>query len=105
MRQVILTTLLSLACVCVFAQDVPPKTEKEDLGVGTIVMKDHSTIKNITIHEVKEYWIVYIKNGSLHDLMMEKIERIEFPKSKLGSVKIEFHDNKPTIIFLDPQAN
>jgi|GEM_PF-4166095 len=101
MRQVILIIPLLLACFCSFSQDVPANSEKEDLGIGTIILKDHSIIKNIKIHEIREYWIVYVKNESLHDLMMEKIERIEFPKSKWGNVKIEFHDNKATIIFLD----
>lgn len=105
MRQVILTTLLSLVCMCVSAQDLSTPIEKEDLGAGMIILKDHSIIKNIAIHEIRDYWIVYMKNESLHDLMMEKIERIEFPKSKWGSVKIEFPDNKATIIFLDRPEN
>ncbi|HZX73944.1 MAG TPA: hypothetical protein VFE57_05975 [Cyclobacteriaceae bacterium] len=105
MRSIILTVLLSLACNSVFAQDLPTNPEKEDLGVGTIVLKDHSIIKNITIHEIKDYWIVYVKNESLHDLMMEKIERIEFPKSEWGNVKIEFRDHKPTLMFLNHPTN
>lgn len=78
----------------------PDLLKKEDLvalGVGKIVEKDRSVIKNITLHEVKEYWIVYIKNGSIHDLMIERIDRIEFSESKWGLVKIEFTNGKAKV--------
>ncbi len=78
----------------------PDLLKKEDLvalGVGKIVERDRSVIKNITLHEVKEYWIVYIKNGSIHDLMIERIDRIEFSESKWGLVKIEFTNGKAKV--------
>ncbi len=78
----------------------PDLTKREDLialGSGKIIEKDRSIIKNITLHEVKEYWIVYVKNGSIHDLLMEKIDRIEFNESKWGRIKLEFPDGKPKI--------
>ena len=78
----------------------PDLLKKEDLvalGVGKIVERDRSVIKNITLHEVKECWIVYIKNGSIHDLMIERIDRIEFSESKWGLVKIEFTNGKAKV--------
>src|SRR3990172_7198428 len=42
-----------------------------------IVFKDGSIRKNCKVKEINDYWIVYEKNGSLHDLMIEKIRRIE----------------------------
>lgn len=99
--------MFSIALASTFAQasqsEWPDLSKKEDLiglGVGRIVEKDHSIIKNITLHEVKEYWIVYIKNGSIHDLMTERIDRIEFSESKWGRIKIEFPGGKPKIATL-----
>lgn len=77
--------------------DLAKKEDLKALGIGKIIEKDRSILKNITLHEVKEYWIVYVKNGSVHDLMMEKIDRIEFSESKWGSIKIEFPGGKPKI--------
>ena len=75
----------------------PDFTKAEDLkalGTGKIIEKDNSIIKNIKILEIKEYWIVYEKNSSSHDIAMEVIRRIEFPDSKWGNVKLEFQNNK-----------
>ena len=80
--------------------DLSKKGDLLALGVGRIVEKDRTIIKNITIHEVKEYWIVYIKNGSIHDLMTERIDRIEFSECKWGRIKIEFPGGKPKIAAL-----
>lgn len=42
-----------------------------------IVLKDGSIKKNCKVIEIHEYWLVYEKDGSLHDLLIEKIKRIE----------------------------
>lgn len=71
----------------------------QKLGKGKIFEKDKSIKKNILLHEIhlpKEDsagWITYIKDGSLHDLLIEKIERIEFPEAEQGAVKMVFEDN------------
>ena len=91
--------LITTYSVATHAQ-LPDLSKKEDLkalGIGRIIEKDRSVLKNITLHEVKEYWVVYIKNGSIHDLLMEKIERVEFSESKWGPIKLEFTDGKPRI--------
>ncbi len=67
------------------------------LGVGRVIESDGTIIKNIKLLEIKEYWIVYIKNNSTHDLMMEKINRIEFDKSNWGQLKIIFENNQAKI--------
>ena len=60
-----------------------------------IIMKDGSIKKNCKVTEIKEYWIVYEKEGSLHDVMIEKIERIEFNN---GTQAVFFDEkNKPEI--------
>ena len=74
--------------------DFPKAEDLIALGIGKIIEKDNSIIKNIKILEIKEYWIVYEKNSSSHDIAMEVIRRIEFPESKWGPVKIEFPNNK-----------
>lgn len=99
-------TLIVLSLVLIAAHSgamqsqLPDLSKKEDLqalGVGKIVEKDRSILKNITLHEVKDYWIAYVKNGSIHDLLTEKIERVEFSESKWGPIKLEFPDGKPRI--------
>lgn len=80
---------------------LPDLSKKEDLmalGIGRIIEKDKSIRKGITLYEVKEYWVVYVKNGSVHDLLMEKIDRIEFRESKWGCVKLEFPGGKPKLL-------
>ena len=99
--QTLIMSLIALAIMLSPQQrHRPDLTKREDLialGPGKIIEKDRSVLKNITLHEVKEYWIVYVKNGSVHDLMMEKIDRIEFSESKWGPIKIEFPGGKPKI--------
>lgn len=83
------------------AQIIEPDINKlEDLkklGVGKIIEKDFSVLKNITLLEIKEYGIVYLKDGSTHDLDKQLIKRIEFPSTKWGLLYIKFEDNKPEI--------
>lgn len=78
--------------------DLSNPDDLKALGIGRIIKKDDTVIKNIKLNAVKEYWIVYEKNESLHDLMTEKIERIEFSESKWGSVQIQFLNNKTQIL-------
>ena len=96
---IISLVLISSHSVATLGQ-LPDLSKKEDLmalGIGRIIEKDKSIRKGITLHEVKEYWVVYVKNGSVHDIMMEKIDRIEFSESKWGRLKIEFPAGKARI--------
>ncbi len=80
---------------------LPDLNNTEDLkllGVGRIIEKDKSIIKNITLREVKESWIIYLKDESLHDISMEVIACIEFHDTRWGYLKIRFPENKPEII-------
>ncbi len=82
----------------------PDLSKPEDLaklGKGRIIEKDNSILKQIDLKEIKEYWIVYVKNESLHDKPMEYIKHLEFPNSKWGPLKIEFKKNKPEVSYLD----
>ena len=101
MKKIIFLPALLMLMLSATKQELSPDLTKKDdliaLGIGKIFEKDNSIIKNITLNEVKEYWITYIKDKSLHDLEMEKISRIEFMQSKWGQIKIEFDENKPTI--------
>lgn len=101
MRTLIIFSLLLIATHSAATRgQLPDLSKKEDLvslGIGRIIEKDRSILKSIKLHEVKEYWIVFIKNGSIHDLLMERIDRIEFAESKWGPVKIEFPGGKPKI--------
>ena len=78
----------------------PDLTKKEDLkalGIGKIIEKDRSIITRITLDEVQEFGIVYIKDESLHDMAIDKIARIEFNRTKWGKVVIEFNKGKAHI--------
>ncbi len=60
---------------------IPFKSSKKkwpvwQLGHCIIYEKDGSEIRNALIKEIHDHWIVYEKNGSLHDFMIEKIDRI-----------------------------
>jgi len=101
MNKLILMPLFLFTIVSFNVQIAWPDLSKSDdlksLGIGKIVEKDKSQITNITLFEVKEFWIVYVKNESIHDITMESIDRIEFKNSKWGPLKIEFPGNKPVI--------
>ena len=103
MKKYILVLMIIVLPPTLFAQsNFPDLSKKEDLqalGKGKIYETDNTSTKNIEIFEIKEFWIVYIKNDSLHDLLIEKIDRIEFPDSKWGSVVITFIKNKPVFKF------
>ena len=59
-----------------------------------IVLKDGTIKKNCSVKEINAYWIVYEKEGSLHDLMIDEIERIELAKMQA----VFFNDNhKPSL--------
>ncbi len=102
MYQLIVSLLIVLETVLTSeAQSkFPDLLKSEDLkalGTGTIVENDNSIIRKVALLEVREYWIVYIKNESLHDLLMEKILRIEFLNSEWGPLRLSFKNNKPEI--------
>lgn len=69
------------------------------LGKGRIIEKDRTIKKAIELYEIhlpddgKAAWITYIKDGSLHDLLIESIDRIEFPEAEQGPVKMIFKEN------------
>jgi len=104
MRRIFILAIIWLGTLSVTWQNPFPDLNKEadlaKLGIGKIIEKDNSIIKQITLKEIKEHWIVYIKNESLHDKHMEYIKRLEFPNSKWGKLKIEFPDNKPEVTYL-----
>jgi hypothetical protein len=102
MRTLIILLLILLVNLSAGAQGkLPDLKNSEDLkllGAGRIIEKDKSIIKNITLREVREFWIVYLKDESLHDMLMEEIACIEFRDTRWGYLKIEFPENKPEII-------
>ncbi len=98
MHNIIILSLALMFALKVGAQSKNPDFAKAEdlkaLGVGKIFEKDNSILKNIKILEIKEYWIVYEKNSSSHDIMMDVIRRIEFPDSKWGMINLTFPNNK-----------
>lgn len=66
------------------------------LGNTRIIFKDGSIRKNCKIKEIHEYWIVYEKEGSLHDQLTENIKRIEIGDKTMQAVFFD-ENNKPFI--------
>ena len=104
MYNIILLSIVLMFGLTAEAQNKTPDLSKAEdlkaLGTGKIIEKDNSITKNIKLIEVKEYWIVYEKNSSLHDRMMDVIKRIEFPESKWGPLEISFPKNKPELSYI-----
>jgi len=61
-------------------------------GPARLVLKDRSIYKRITVYEINSFWIVFLKDGSLHDVLIEKISRIQFGKEE-GPVVTFDEDN------------
>ena len=89
-------------CVPIFAQTIDSTkadnhVEKKDsvliskLKKTRIVLKDGSIKKNCRIKEINDYWIVYEKDGVLHDQQIDKIKRIEISDGTMNAV---FFDDK-----------
>ena len=83
-------------------QNAPTCVERKDsallsrLKETRIVFKDGSIRKNCNVKQINDYWIVYEKAGSEHDLEIDKIKRIEICD---GTMQAVFFDekNKPEI--------
>ena len=70
--------------------------EKSYLLVAKLILKDRSIYKRITVHEINSFWIVFLKNGSLHDMLIEKIARIQYG-NEVGPIVSFNKDNKIVI--------
>jgi hypothetical protein len=77
--------------------DLNKRTDLENLGYGKIIQKDNCVLKKIILLEVKENGIVFIKDGSIHDMDLQSIKLIEFPESKWKLIYIRFINNVPEI--------
>ncbi len=68
------------------------------IGLTRIILKDGTGKKKCTIIEIKEFWLVYKKDNVLHDMMIDKIKRIELENEDRA---IYFDSkNRPTIKFI-----
>src|ERR1700758_3992761 len=94
--------IASFASAQLIEPDLNKPEDLKKLGAGKIFEKDNSAIKNIILLEIKDYWIVYLKDGSTHDLNIQSINRIEFPASKWGILYMRFTNNKPDISWPTP---
>ncbi len=68
------------------------------IGKTRIVFKDGSIKKNCVIKEIKQNFIVYLKDGVLHDAEISKLKWIELD----DGIKALYFDenNKPLIKYL-----
>lgn len=69
----------------------------DQLGPARIHFKDGTMKVACTVKEIHKDWIVYEKNGVLHDQMIDKISRVEL--SERATLEIIFDEkNRPKII-------
>ncbi|MGZ3867224.1 MAG: hypothetical protein ACXVC6_00935 [Bacteroidia bacterium] len=97
MKPIIIASLIILALsgrAQVIGPDLTKQEDLKKLGVGKIFEKDEFIIKHIMLVEIKEKYIVYEKDGSLHDLPIEVIRKIEFPESIWKIIYVEFNEGK-----------
>ena len=76
----------------------------DDLGKGNMYLNEKRIIRNIWLKEIRAYWIIYEKDGNLHDRMMDEIEKLEFPKAKPQSTVIRFIDNTPVVQYITSEV-
>ena len=72
------------------------KTFHKKYGAATMTLKDRSIYKRIIVHEINSYWIVFLKDGSLHDMLIEKISRIYYGKGE-GPI-VTFNEENQIVI-------
>ena len=72
----------------------------EELGRTRIALKDGTMRVACTLKEIHADWILYEKNGALHDLMIDKILRIETPEGPGGGAIVFDRKNRPRRIAL-----
>ena len=75
-------------------RDNGTKVSLEKIGLVKIITKEDGSSKNYTISEINPSYIVYEKEGCLHDLPIEKILRIGISKEEAIYFDAE---NKPKI--------
>jgi len=67
-------------------------------GPARLVLKDRGVYKKITVYEINDEWLVFLKDGSLHDMSIERIARIEYGKEYGPRVTFN-NDNKIVISY------
>jgi hypothetical protein len=103
MQKTIILLILWLGLTLSGQSCLPDLSKPQDLaglGTGQLIEKDNTILKRITLKEIKDQWIVYLKDQSLHDKHMDYIRRLEFPASKWGRLYIEFVNYKPTVTLI-----
>jgi hypothetical protein len=68
-----------------------------ELGICRMIERDGSVWKAVKLYEIYPFHLVFIKNGSLHDMLIENINRIEIEKMK-GFAVVFDSKNKPKIV-------
>ena len=63
------------------------------LKKGTIFLKEDRIIKNVRLMQIKDIFIVYEKDGNLHDVMKDEIKRIEFINANPKPIVIVFENS------------
>lgn len=70
----------------IFDEITGDSIEIQNLGNLRIVEKDGTIKKNTILKEIHSYWIIYEKDGSLHDFLISTIDRIEIGDKKSKAI-------------------
>lgn len=79
--------------------DFKNKKDLEALGKGRIYEMDGSQIRSIELFSIEENGITYLKDGSMHDIEFDRIDKIDFPNSHWGDVYLKFDHHKPELFY------
>src|SRR5687768_11644092 len=100
MKKIILLCIWAAFLSAGPGNDLPDLRNKEHLallGTGKILEDDNSVILRIRLLAVEDYWIVYEKENSSHDLLTEKIKYIDFRETPWGPLRIDFTAKVPLV--------
>ena len=88
---------MCVAFVCRSQQPDADSTLLQQLGKGTLFLRDHREIRNIRLYRQQQLYITYRKDGNLHDVMKEDIVTIVFPQASPDPVELSFNGDRMVI--------
>lgn len=86
----------TLKAKLIFNEQTGKYVHVDSIGKVRIIQKDRSIKKNVMIREILSYWIVYEKDGSLHDMVISSIMRIEIGEERATAIYFD-RSGKPIV--------
>jgi len=94
--------LIWISCMCVAVACQSQQLEADsvllqNLGKGTLFLRDRREIRNMRLYRIHGLYITYRKEGNLHDVLKEDIVTITFPQASPDPVEVIFNANGTVI--------